>query len=183
MSNDPEETYPLVNATDPEGNTAPVLPNPVPTYSRRRNRSGPAAFFHRIRAKWHSTRPLVRALIIFAVLAIPLYRLSLYARGSLLSGGKIGGPWDEEPDVNPGPLPDMGHPVPDKGSPVPDKGHDDSKTGGDSIWEKRAQEVKAAFVHAYSNYEKYAFPADELLPLSKGKVNKLSASRTPLILS
>ena len=44
---------------------------------------------------------------------------------------------------------------------------------GDSIpWQQRAEAVKQAFVHAYSNYEKFAYPMDELKPLSKHGVNK-----------
>lgn len=40
------------------------------------------------------------------------------------------------------------------------------------VWEERAEKVKAAFLHAYHGYEKYASPRDELLPLSKAGVNK-----------
>ncbi|EIW79097.1 glycoside hydrolase family 47 protein [Coniophora puteana RWD-64-598 SS2] len=36
-------------------------------------------------------------------------------------------------------------------------------------WSARAEQVKAAFLHAYHGYEKYAMPADELRPLSKTK--------------
>ncbi|KAF7308236.1 alpha-1,2-Mannosidase [Mycena chlorophos] len=35
-------------------------------------------------------------------------------------------------------------------------------------WERRAELVKAAFVHAYSGYEKFAAPHDELRPLTDG---------------
>ncbi|KAG5650845.1 hypothetical protein H0H81_010856, partial [Sphagnurus paluster] len=43
------------------------------------------------------------------------------------------------------------------------------------IWESRKGEVRAAFVHAYSGYMKHAFPADELLPKTGGKVNKYNS--------
>ena len=33
-------------------------------------------------------------------------------------------------------------------------------------WAARANAVKQAFVHAYHGYEAYAFPGDELLPLT-----------------
>lgn len=33
-------------------------------------------------------------------------------------------------------------------------------------WKARANAVKQAFVHAYRGYETYAFPQDELLPLT-----------------
>jgi mannosyl-oligosaccharide alpha-1,2-mannosidase len=33
-------------------------------------------------------------------------------------------------------------------------------------WAARANAVKQAFVHAYHGYETYAFPEDELLPLT-----------------
>jgi hypothetical protein len=41
-----------------------------------------------------------------------------------------------------------------------------------SSWEGRAQAVREAFQHAYHGWEKYAAPADELLPNSKKPINK-----------
>lgn len=41
-----------------------------------------------------------------------------------------------------------------------------------TIWTVRAEAVRSAFVHAYSGYEKHAFPADELLPVTGGKIDK-----------
>jgi hypothetical protein len=35
-------------------------------------------------------------------------------------------------------------------------------------WPERAHRVRNAFVHAYDAYEQYAFPHDELKPLSIG---------------
>jgi hypothetical protein len=44
------------------------------------------------------------------------------------------------------------------------------------VWSARAAEVKNAFRHAYSGYQKHALPDDELLPVTGGKENKLSQS-------
>jgi len=38
-------------------------------------------------------------------------------------------------------------------------------------WAERAESVKAAFMHAYHGYEKYAAPWDELRPVSNGRGN------------
>ncbi|EIW79066.1 glycoside hydrolase family 47 protein [Coniophora puteana RWD-64-598 SS2] len=46
--------------------------------------------------------------------------------------------------------------------------------GAPTLWSARADKVRDAFVHAYGEYEKYALPADELLPLSKGSVNNFN---------
>jgi hypothetical protein len=40
------------------------------------------------------------------------------------------------------------------------------------IWIERAVQVKEAFRHAYHGYEQYAFPHDELLPVSNGSIDK-----------
>lgn len=40
------------------------------------------------------------------------------------------------------------------------------------VWEDRALQVKNAFLHAYHGYEQFAFPSDELLPLSNTSINK-----------
>jgi hypothetical protein len=40
------------------------------------------------------------------------------------------------------------------------------------IWDERAQHVKDAFVGAYGHYQKYAFGADEVFPLSNQSRNK-----------
>ena len=37
---------------------------------------------------------------------------------------------------------------------------------------KRAEAVKEAFLHAYGAYERYAMPADELLPLKNRSIQK-----------
>jgi hypothetical protein len=41
-----------------------------------------------------------------------------------------------------------------------------------AIWAERANSVRKAFLHAYGEYERSAFPHDELLPLSRGWVDK-----------
>ena len=43
-------------------------------------------------------------------------------------------------------------------------------------WEVAAQLVKEEFVHAYTAYEAIAAPHDELLPVSKGHVDKYVAN-------
>ena len=49
------------------------------------------------------------------------------------------------------------HPVDETEFDVPDR---------DVDWGARADAVKRAFAHAYHGYETYAFPQDELLPLT-----------------
>ncbi|KAF8661347.1 hypothetical protein AX16_001442 [Volvariella volvacea WC 439] len=45
---------------------------------------------------------------------------------------------------------------------------------GPEVWAQRAEQVKRAFLHAYHGYEQYAYAHDELLPVSKGKVNNFN---------
>lgn len=40
------------------------------------------------------------------------------------------------------------------------------------LWQRRAESVKEAFMHAYRGYMQYAEGWDELLPVSNGKTNK-----------
>ena len=42
----------------------------------------------------------------------------------------------------------------------------------DADWPARANAVKQAFAHAYHGYETYAFPEDELLPLTNSSEMK-----------
>ncbi|KAF8159581.1 glycoside hydrolase family 47 protein [Crassisporium funariophilum] len=42
------------------------------------------------------------------------------------------------------------------------------------IWQFRAEKVKAAFMHAYHGYERYAAPADELQPITNGTINNFN---------
>ncbi|KAG5644461.1 hypothetical protein DXG03_008361 [Asterophora parasitica] len=51
--------------------------------------------------------------------------------------------------------------------PSPPNGHIPS-------WEERKEAVRRAYIHAYTGYMKYAFPADELLATSAGKSNKFN---------
>jgi hypothetical protein len=39
-------------------------------------------------------------------------------------------------------------------------------------WLERSEKVKNAFLHAYNSYEKHAWGYDELLPATKGRINK-----------
>lgn len=47
----------------------------------------------------------------------------------------------------------------------------DGKPSNATTWNERKVEVRDAYIHALSGYMKYAFPADELLPVTHGKVN------------
>jgi len=40
------------------------------------------------------------------------------------------------------------------------------------LWEARALQVKNAFLHAYHGYEQFAFPSDELRPISNRSIDK-----------
>lgn len=40
------------------------------------------------------------------------------------------------------------------------------------VWTDRSFQVRDAFLHAYHGYERFAFPNDELRPLSNTSVNK-----------
>ncbi|KAH0578671.1 hypothetical protein H2248_003802 [Termitomyces sp. 'cryptogamus'] len=53
--------------------------------------------------------------------------------------------------------------------------------GNISKWERRQDEVRRAFMHAYSGYMEHAFPADELLATSGGKSSKFNGWSITLI--
>lgn len=40
------------------------------------------------------------------------------------------------------------------------------------VWEGRALQVRDAFLHAYHGYESFAFPNDELRPLSNRSIDR-----------
>lgn len=40
------------------------------------------------------------------------------------------------------------------------------------VWTDRSFQVRDAFLHAYHGYERFAFPNDELRPLSNTSINK-----------
>jgi mannosyl-oligosaccharide alpha-1,2-mannosidase len=40
------------------------------------------------------------------------------------------------------------------------------------VWTDRSVQVRDAFLHAYHGYERFAFPNDELRPLSNTSINK-----------
>ncbi|EGO22314.1 glycoside hydrolase family 47 protein [Serpula lacrymans var. lacrymans S7.9] len=43
-----------------------------------------------------------------------------------------------------------------------------------TLWSTRAEEVRDAFLHAYSGYQEFAVPHDELLPVSGGNVDNFN---------
>lgn len=47
-----------------------------------------------------------------------------------------------------------------------------SRTASEAEWLQRSERVKRAFLHAYTSYEKHAWGYDELLPATKGHINK-----------
>ncbi|TCD63845.1 hypothetical protein EIP91_004887 [Steccherinum ochraceum] len=63
-----------------------------------------------------------------------------------------------------------GRPAPHRNRPVserkPFRPHIPISSTTAEQWAERAEDVKRAFVHAYGAYEKYAFPRDELFPLT-----------------
>lgn len=71
------------------------------------------------------------------------------------------------------------HPPPPPPPPPPpgppsllDTSREDYLKHAQPLWDARAERVKNAFVHAYDAYEKYAFPMDELLPITRKGKNK-----------
>lgn len=121
--------------------------------SKRRGRIGPLG---KLRTKFQSLRPLVRVLVVFAAGLLPLWYLAsrfwediawlvgLHRPPGPYRGQRGGKAWGVQ-------LPPLEGPI--------------------ENWNSKADEVKEAFAHAYSGYETYAFPADELLPLTKGRIN------------
>jgi len=73
------------------------------------------------------------------------------------------------PPFHPPSLDDLTPPVM---PPHPDSGTFELGAGASQLlWPSRATAVKAAFLHAYHSYERYApFPADELLPVSNRSI-------------
>lgn len=140
-----------------------LLPNPILIGASRRTRSR-SGTFGLLYAKFYSFRPLVRLLIVFCLGLVPIYYLGLHFGADIRR--YFGRPpprppgytWlDEEDTVDaPWPIPPS---APFHEKPTPE------------IWHSRAQEVKDAFAHAYRGYEAYAFPNDELLPITRGAVN------------
>ncbi|KII87475.1 glycoside hydrolase family 47 protein [Plicaturopsis crispa FD-325 SS-3] len=55
------------------------------------------------------------------------------------------------------------------------------QAGPPTVWSKRADKVRDAFVHAYSGYQTYAATYDELLPMTDGKVNNFNGWRVSVI--
>lgn len=48
----------------------------------------------------------------------------------------------------------------------PPEAYEEAELAPPHVWKGRADRVKEAFLHAYHGYEHYAFPHDELRPLS-----------------
>ena len=59
---------------------------------------------------------------------------------------------------------------------IPHYGHEEPFDESLSVWDRRAAEVRGAFIHAYGGYMRYAAPSDELKPVSNGRVNKYGTS-------
>ncbi|KAG8900579.1 hypothetical protein FRB99_005969, partial [Tulasnella sp. 403] len=56
-------------------------------------------------------------------------------------------------------------------APTPVPGTNQTGPTTQAVWDDRANQVKASFVHAYDGYQKFAFPEDELLPVSNNGTN------------
>lgn len=63
------------------------------------------------------------------------------------------------------------HPTPPGSHPRPSKSRPPYK-GPVTVWSSRADQVRNAYLHAWNGYQRLAAPADELLPVSGGKVDK-----------
>lgn len=150
-----EEGYPLAPV---HTGGADDLPQPAISGGRRhRTLSG------RLRAKFYSFRPRSRFVIVAFCVVVPIYLAGRFlfpeATDWDLPKPPHWGDWGGDDGDEHWTMP-MKPPPP----PAPPK--------GDGEYEPHAEEVKQAFLHAYRGYEKYAYPADELLPLSKGKIDK-----------
>lgn len=62
---------------------------------------------------------------------------------------------------------------PDEKGSTGNLGHERRKLNSDPKWIARQQDVKKAFIHAWSGYKKYAMGYDELMPVSKHGVDGL----------
>lgn len=94
-------------------------------------------------------RPSIRHLVYVAIALFTTW--TLYSL--LLAEGPYGFPAFRDDDA---PI----RLTPEYGSKVPE------------TWPEKAQAVKGAFVHAYHGWERWAAPADELLPLSEESQDK-----------
>ncbi|KAG8997169.1 hypothetical protein FRB93_000455 [Tulasnella sp. JGI-2019a] len=156
-----EEGYPLASlhtgGDNPGIDGNGILPSPAHDSAGRRTRRR-FGTFNKLHVRFYSFRPLIRLLIIVALGLVPIYYFfgvelqGLFRRPPRPPGYK----WSDEEDAE---WPILPPPPPTHPGPPSEK------------WERRAQEVKDAFIHAYRGYEAYAFPADELLPLTRGGAN------------
>lgn len=152
-----EEGYPLAPVHSGGEDViydGPILPGAGPS-----RRHGHASTFTLIlRSKFYSVRPLVRIIVICVIGLVPFYYMAVGFHERMLRPRPP--PGSPEFDERPPPHPVIVDPSPEqynKTTPLE--------------WSARAQEVRDAFAHAYSSYEKFAFPADELKPITKGKMN------------
>lgn len=135
---------------------SPILPGPAP--SRRHGHA--SAFTVILRSKFYSVRPLVRILIVFVIGIVPFYYVAVgFQERILRPRPPIDTPGEEFGQRPPTP------PVVVDPTPKPHNGTTPHE------WIERAKEVREAFAHAYSSYEKFAYPADELKPITKEKIN------------
>ncbi|KAG9017491.1 hypothetical protein FRB90_001084 [Tulasnella sp. 427] len=177
-----EEGYPLATtATDNDNNSrndsAGILPLP-PSYNGRRYHS--RGVLSKARSAFLSIRPMARYAIIFTLVALPLYwfyndladYLDLPPQPHFPPPPPR--PWEAE-GWNP-PTHHGSHNNGQDGSnwPPPPPPPGKRPSAKETLWASRADEVKNAFLHAYSGYELHAFPADELLPLDKKSVNNFN---------
>ncbi|KAF8644216.1 hypothetical protein AX16_008620 [Volvariella volvacea WC 439] len=118
---------------------------------------------------WHHRlrgRPLVRWLSLFALIALGLWLLGPY----ILDVADV----DRERFALPK-LDAIWGSGSGAGVGVDELGEGDHEViVNGSKWNRRREEVKDAYLHAYKGYMEFAFPFDELLPISRGKVNKFN---------
>ncbi|KAG8887664.1 hypothetical protein FRB98_009226 [Tulasnella sp. 332] len=165
-----EEGYPLAplhtGGDSPDIHENGLLPNPIILgggHRRTRSRSGWTPF-SKFLAKFYSFRPIVRLLIFLTLGLLPIYYVVIHIGVDLYRYfGRPPRPpgytWMDEEDI----VDNASWPIPPHALP-----HGELSS---QVWKKRAQEVKDAFAHAYHGYETYAFPKDELLPITRGASN------------
>jgi hypothetical protein len=113
-------------------------------------------------------------------ISVRLRRVGLSPRALLYAGLAVVGTWTLYSTLlfrsGPPLAPGSGHEFEDDlmRRPIPTGLHP-----APSTWEGKADRVREAFLHAYHGWETLAAPADELLPLSEGKVNKYAVQFAP----
>lgn len=170
-----EEGYPLATTgidagSNSRNDTANMLP--LPQSSGRRYHS--RGVLSKVRTTFLSTRPIVRYTIIFLLSAFPIY----WFYNDLSDYFHLRPHFPPPPHPRPYGAEGWGshsnHNQDESHWPPPPPPPGKRPSAKEAKWAARAQEVKDAFAHAYSGYEKYAFPADELLPLNRKSVNNFN---------